>query len=155
MECSYHNPYVMPELAETKQTFCNKVMFLQDWSHHYRSFMVAIITCGSLWCIHVHHDRVIQRVMVFLSSFVYPRLDFLWATRRVYKTRGRLPYQCIWSMLPGFSGVRVAHLLSLLCMYDFSYFMFFVRYVCFPYLVFVPGLHSFDNRYNLGSLDYS
>ena len=59
------------------------------------------------------------------------------------------------SMLPVFSGVRVAHFLLLLCMYDFSYFMFFVVYVCFPCLAFVPGLHSFDYRYNLGSLDYS
>ena len=40
-------------------------------------------------------------------------------------------------------------------MHDFSYFMFFVVYVCFPYLVYVPELHAFDYRYNLGSLDYS
>ena len=40
-------------------------------------------------------------------------------------------------------------------LYDFSYFMFFVVHVCFPCLVFVPGLHSYDYRYNLGSLDYS
>ena len=71
------------------------------------------------------------------------------------KSRGHLPYRCTWAMLQVFSGVRVAHLLLLLCMYDFSYFMFFVVYVCFPCLVFVPGLHSFDYRYNLGSLDYS
>ena len=58
-------------------------------------------------------------------------------------------------MLPVFSGVRVAHLLLLLCMYDFNYFMFFVVCVCFPCLVFVRGLRSFDYRYNLGSLDYS
>ena len=58
-------------------------------------------------------------------------------------------------MLLVFSGARVAHLLLLLFMYDFSYFMFFVVYVCFPYLVFVPGLHSINYRYNFGSLDYS
>ena len=51
--------------------------------------------------------------------------------------------------------VRVAHLLLLLCMYNFSYFMSFVVYVCFPCLVCVPGLHSFDYRYKLGSLDQS
>ena len=33
--------------------------------------------------------------------------------------------------------------------------MFFVVYVCFQCLVFVSGLHSFDYRYNLCSLDYS
>ena len=59
------------------------------------------------------------------------------------------------SMLPVFSGVRDAHLLLFLCMYGFSYFVFFVIDVCFPCLVFVPGLHQFDYRYNLGSLDYS
>ena len=41
-------------------------------------------------------------------------------------------------------SVRFAHLLLLLCMYYFSYLMFFVVYVCFPCLVLVPGLHSFD-----------
>ena len=47
------------------------------------------------------------------------------------------------------SGVRNAHLLLLLCIYYFGYFMFFVVCVYFPCLVFVSELHSF------GSLDYS
>ena len=34
---------------------------------------------------------------------------------------------------------------------DLEYFL----YGCSPRLVFVFGLHSFDYRYNLGSLDYS
>ena len=38
------------------------------------------------------------------------------------------------------SGVRVTHLLLLLCM---CYFMFFVVCACFLCLVVVPGLHSF------------
>ena len=46
----------------------------------------------------------------------------------------RLPYRCTWCMLSVFTGVLVAHLLMLLCIYDFSYFMFFVVYVCFPCL---------------------
>ena len=58
-------------------------------------------------------------------------------------------------MFPVFSGVRVTLLLLLLCVYDLSYFMFFVVFDCFPCLVFVPGLHRFDYRYNLGFLDYS
>ena len=60
----------------------------------------------------------------------------------------------ICAMKTDLFGVRVAHLLLLPCKYDFSYFMFFVVYVCFLCLVFVPRLHSFDYRYNLGSLDY-
>ena len=98
----------------------------------------------------------IQRVIVFLASFVYPGLDLLWATRRVFLEKQRtliLPLHLV--MHPVFSGIRVAHLILLLCMYDFGYFKFFVLYVCFPCLVFVPALHSFDYRYNLGSLDYS
>ena len=50
MEFSYHNPYVMPELAVTTQTFYialnflqlgfwNRVMVLQDWSHHNTSLI--------------------------------------------------------------------------------------------------------------------
>ena len=65
------------------------------------------------------------------------------------KSGGRLPYRCTWCMLPAFSEVRVAHLLLLLCMNNFSYFMFVVVYVCFPCLVFVPGLHSFMWAYKL------
>ena len=52
-------------------------------------------------------------------------------------------------------GVRVAHLLLLLCTCDINTFMFFVVYVCFPSLVFVPGLHPFDYRHYIHSLDYS
>ena len=48
-----------------------------------------------------------------------------------------LPYRCTCSMLPVFSGVRVAYLFFLLlCAYDFSYFVFFVMYVCFPWIAF-------------------
>ena len=50
---------------------------------------------------------------------------------------------------PKCSIERFAHLHLLLCMYDFSYIMFFDVYVCFPCLVFVPGLHSLDYRITL------
>ena len=56
------------------------------------------------------------------------------------KSRGCLPYQCTWSMLPVFGVVRVAHLFLLLFTYYFGYFMFFFVCVC---LVFVPRLHFF------------
>ena len=46
-----------------------------------------------------------------------------------------------------FSGVRVAHLLLLFCIHDFSYFMFFVMSVFYVW--------SFDYHYNLASLDFS
>ena len=45
------------------------------------------------------------------------------------------------------SDTAVAHLLLLLCMYDFSYFVFFVVYVCFPCLVFVPVDSSLNYNY--------
>ena len=52
------------------------------------------------------------------------------------KSRGPLPYRCTWFMLPVFSGIRVVHLLLLLCIYDFSSLMFFVVYVFFQCLAF-------------------
>ena len=41
------------------------------------------------------------------------------------------------------------------CVYDFVCFVIFVVCVCFLCLVFVSGLHSFECRCSLGSLDYS
>ena len=37
-------------------------------------------------------------------------------------------------MLPVFSGIRIAHLLLLICMYYFCNLTFFVVFVCFPCL---------------------
>ena len=51
-----------------------------------------------------------------------------------------------------FSGVRVAHLLLLLCMYYLTYFMLFIVFICFPCLVFVPGLHPLISTRILVSL---
>ena len=62
------------------------------------------------------------------------------------KTKGALNYQIKWSMLPVFSRVRAVHLLLILCICYFGYFMFFDVCVLFRCLVFVPGLHSFDFR---------
>ena len=154
MEFSYHTSYVMPELAVTTQAFCiasdflhlgfwNRVMLLQDWSHHYSSFIVVII------------DSWIVTVYLSAKCHSFPFLFRLPMDLTLYeqlggcfkKVRGRLAYRCIWPMLPFFfSGVQVAHLLLLLCMYYFSRFMFFVVLVCFPCLVFIPRLHSFDFR---------
>ena len=103
-------------------------------------------TRGSLRCIHLHPApwKLIWSTFhwVFFSSFVHPSLDFLWAHRRVFlESSGLLPYRCTYS-----GAVWVAHLLLLLCMCCFSYLMFFVVYVCFPCLIIVLGLHSFDFR---------
>ena len=57
----------------------------------------------------------------------------------------------------------ICHLLGVKLLIYFCYFVCiilvticcFVVYVCFSCLVFVLGLHSFDYRYNFGSLDYS
>ena len=90
-----------------------------------------------------------------LSSTTHSlHLGVLWYSN-IYLIIHLIPYRCTWSMIPVFSRVRIAHVLLLLCMYDFIYYMFFVVYVCFPCLVFVPGIHSFDYRYTIGSLDYS
>ena len=53
--------------------------------------IITEVLWSSLWTRHslrcIHHrleNWCIQRVIVFLSSFVYPGLDILWATRRVF-----------------------------------------------------------------------
>ena len=56
-------------------------------------------------------------------------------------------------MLPVFSGVRVAHLLLLLCMILVTLCSLLCMSVF--HVLSVPGLHSFDYRYNIGSIDYS
>ena len=70
----------------------------------------------------------------------------------------------IWSMLPVFNGVRVAHLLLLSAPWKLIY----PAGNSFPFLVCLPRTwlfwairrvflekHSFDNSLNLGSFDYS
>ena len=97
-------------------------------------------------------DRVCLINNLNLSSFVYPGLDFLCASWWVSLKKQRtltLPVHLVHA--PRFLW-SPSYLLLLLCLYDFSYF---VVYVCFPCLVCVPGLHSFDYRYSLGSLEYS
>ena len=134
-----YNSYVMPELAETTQTFFialeflqigfwNRVMTLQDWCHHYRSFMVVI---KNSWIVTVYPSApwklIGQRVVVYLSSFVYHGLDFLWATRQMFLEKQRtltLPLNLFHAH--SFNGVWVAHLLLVLWMYDFSYFVYCV-----------------------------
>ena len=85
-----------------------------------------------------------QHVIVFLSSFVFPGVDFLWATRRVFLEKRRTliismhllhALSFLWSPSCSFT--------SLLRMYYFGYFMFVV--VCLFFMPgFVPKLHSFD-----------
>ena len=107
-----HNAYVMPELVETTKT-----MLLQDLSHHYKVLWSLFWIRGLLWCIHLYHENgFVDRVVNFLSSFVYSGLDILWATSQVFfcKSMGRLP-RCNWSILPLFSGVRLALLFVFLC----------------------------------------
>ena len=93
----------------------------------------------------------------YFSSFVWPGLDFLGTTRRMFLEKQRtLTISMHLVHAPSFRGVRVAHLLMLLCMYYFIYYMFFVVFVCFLHvrLVVVHWLHYFDVHKNLGSLDY-
>ena len=70
------------------------------------------------------------------------------------RSTGRLPYRCTWSILPVFSGDRVAHFTFVTLYVLFWLFYVFCRVCLFSISgqVFVPGLYSFDFRYNLGSL---
>ena len=66
-------------------------------------------------------------VAEWIRNYLYPGSDFHESLGGCFsKSRGHLPFQCIWSMFSIFSGVRVVHLLLLLSMYYFGYFMFFL-----------------------------
>ena len=85
--------------------------------------------------------------MVFLSSLVYPGLDFLWTTRRVFLKKRRtltLPVHLVYS------GVLVeSELLICFCHFVSKTLVTLCSLLC------MSGLHSFDYHYYLGSLDYS
>ena len=89
------------------------------------------------WIVMVFPSVPLKPIYSTCNSFPYLFSDLFFYGQHggCFETsRGRLPYRCTWPMLP----------VSLLCMYDFAYFLFFV-----------PGLHSSDFSYSLGSLDYS
>ena len=156
LEFAYHNSYVLTELAVATQTFCttldllqlgfrNSVMLLQDWCHHFRSFMIVIMNSRIVTVYHLHMRTDLFNALVFLSSFVYPGHDFLWATRWVFLERQRT------LTLP----VHVVHAPSFLVEFEFTfvslYVLFWLFYIlCCACLFFVPGLHK-----NLVSLNFS
>ena len=82
--------------------------------------------------------------------------DILLASRWMFleKAEDAYPYRCTWYMLPVFSGSWVAHFFVSLYVL-FWLFNILCLCICFQCLIFVPGLHSFDFRQILGSLDYS
>ena len=113
--------------------FCARLLTIRhSGSNHYRSHELVHRYC----------------VILFLSSFNYPILDFLWATRRMFLKEER-------------TLTRPVHLVhaprfwleyQLLFMYYLSYFMFFVvsdllvsslswiTFFCFPLEVCFPWL---------------
>ena len=130
MECSYHNSYVMHELAVNTQTFCialnflqlgfwNRVMLLQYWSHHY-SFMIVIINS---WIVTMYRSAPWKLISMCHSFHFLFRLPwtwvFLWATRWVFLES--LHY-------------RVAHLLLL-------------QYILVVLMLFVVCLFSIFDHY--------
>ena len=122
-------------------------------------FIILITLKSSLQKFYGRHHELVDRygvsictiktdlfnVSVFLSSFVYLGLDFLWATSRVFLEKQRtLTLPVYLTHAPSFLFESELHLLLKLCMYYFNYYLFFVVSVCFPCLVFVPGLYSSD-----------
>ena len=87
--------------------------------------------------------RFVQRVIVFISSFVNPAIGFYQQLENVSrKAEDVYPTDTLGPRSQIFSGVRVTHLLLFLCNFHLGYFMFFVECICFPCLVFVSGLRS-------------
>ena len=67
-------------------------------------------TFGSLRCIHLHYENhFVQRVIVFLFSFVYHGPDFILAARQVFQAKQRTLTQPVQRVhAPSISGVRFA-----------------------------------------------
>ena len=129
---SYHNSYVMQELAVTTRTVCtmldflqlgscNRVVLLQDWGYY----------CIEVYYLSSRHELVdpyaaMRTICSPYHNFPFHfRLPWTWhfmsssvvVSRE--KNAGRLPYRCTCSMLPVFGGVRVAHLFLLLWTWKF------------------------------------
>ena len=119
-----------------KLWYVNYIWYAVALASLYHNFIFITCRYPQSWSIDFNNI-----VNILINFFDY--VDLIWTTcaRSVV-----LPYRCTWSMLSVFGGVWVAPLLLLLCMYDFSYLIFFIVYVCFLCLVFAPGLHSFDYR---------
>ena len=83
--------HVMPELSVNMQTFCivldflNMFIFLQDWSHHYRSFMVIIMNS---WILSVHPSASWKLICSTCHSFHFllhlPWTWLWWVTGRMF-----------------------------------------------------------------------
>ena len=115
-----------------------QVMLLQDWSPHYRRFMVVIMNSWIVtMCPSAPWKPICSTCHNFLSSFVYPGLVCLWATRRVFLEKQRtltLPVQLVHA--PSF-------MLGPSCSFTFVtfYALFQLRYVlCCVGLFSMSGL---------------
>ena len=135
--------------------FFNKLLTITLLEHGYVASRLKSSTqfygCHHLW-IYLHHMNQFVQCVYTLSLHDALPIYFLWATWQVFQEKQRmltLPVHLVHAP----SGVRVAHLLLLLCTYYLHYFMFFTVYVCFPCRVFDTGLCSSDLSYNFGSLD--
>ena len=95
---------------------------------------------GKYMCLNQVFVRIGQYVKYYTQTYM-----FLLATRQVF-----LEEDSYSTGVPGpsFQFLVASELLIYFC--DFVciiwLFMFFVVFVCFPFLVFVPGLHSFKFR---------
>ena len=67
-----------PVLDLLQLCFWNKVMLLQNWTHHYKSFMVVIV---KLWIVTVYPSASWEPICSpwhsFLFFFVYPGINIL------------------------------------------------------------------------------
>ena len=106
------------------------VMLLQDWSHHYRSFID--VTMNS-WIVTVYSSALLEPICppCYIFSFLF-RLLRTWLCMSnlagVSSKKVRLPFQWTVSMLPDFSWILVIH---------FSLFLCTLLPCCFVYFMFI------------------
>ena len=120
-----------------------QIMMIHQAKMTYRVFYPRFSSrksSNSLRCIHLHNENwFIQRVIVHLSSSVYPRLNISWATRRVRLEKQKTPNLSMHLVHAPSLLVDVCCVVCIILVILWSFFVC----ACIPCLVFVPELHSF------------
>ena len=112
----------------------------------------VIMNSWVLRCIHLHHEnRFVQCVIVFLSFFVYPDLDFLWAARWVFLGKQFFVVRVTHFLLYVF--ICLFYVLCCVCLVSMSgrcpWITFFLFQSWFPWFLFkIQTINGYIKNWN-------
>ena len=132
-------------------------------------------TRGSLRCIYLHNENwFVQRVIVFLSSFVYAGLDFLWTNRQVFLEKQQRAEDACLTGAPGpcsqflvkseliiyfcyFVCIILVTLCTLLCLFVFNvgplsldYIFLISARILITWILLFWKIYTFYRKINVG-----